>query len=406
MLAIFGIYHKRDSFYELFSKILPQKKGYELVFWTIQLKPVCEKIIQKNINEFEYKHPRIKIVWVDIPIAEAQKRTLASILGDNPPDLINLNPDFSMLLAERGALEFFDPSELEEFHPELVNALKFNDKIFGIPYYATSSVTLYNKKAYDTCTDEPVPQTYNGLAKLAPALKPCQNSVYTVNLNENDTLARILNKYDVSNFNSDEQVENTKEVFSMFKTLYNGGYIPKDSLTITNREVIEKYMAPNTMFVVVGANFIKMVQENAKNVYKDSAVVSQLTGPSGKYDFALMNFIIPKKATHRELAKEFALQLTSFENQLEFAKLTNVLPVNKNALENEYFNVCDPSDLLAQARCESKKQLDNLVSVNFGYKNKKAINDTLNRTLEDYILQNAGTGAIRQMIQEIKTLQE
>ena len=48
-------------------------------------------------SEFEKKHEGYKIKWIDIPIKEAQKRTLASILSSTPPDLINLNPDFSAL---------------------------------------------------------------------------------------------------------------------------------------------------------------------------------------------------------------------------------------------------------------------------------------------------------------------
>jgi len=408
VLAVLGaVYTQRHL-------LLPEDNKNELVFWTIQLKPVCEKIIQRNINEFERTHKDIKITWVDIPIAEAQKRTLASILGNNPPDLVNLNPDFSMLLAERGALQTFTPRELEDFHPELVKALKFNGRIFGVPYYATSSVTLYNKAAYNKCIvqdeENPVsfPKTYDELEKLAPKLQGCtpnSGSVFTVNLNENDTLARILSKYDISNFNSPYSVHEVTKVFDMFKRMYNSGYLPKDSLTINHREVIEKYMSPSTMFVVTGANFINMVKENAQDVYNNSAVAPQLTGLNGKYDVALMNFIIPKKSKHKALAKEFVLQLTSPENQLEFARLTNVLPANVLALENDYFNLCDPADLIAQARCESKRQLDNLIDINFGYKNKKAINDTINRAFEGYILENSGAKGIEALAQEVKLLQ-
>lgn len=42
------------------------------------------------------------IKWVDVPFSEGEKRTLAAVMTDNPPDLINLNPDFSALLAQKG----------------------------------------------------------------------------------------------------------------------------------------------------------------------------------------------------------------------------------------------------------------------------------------------------------------
>ena len=50
-----------------------------------------------------------------------------------------------------------------------------------------------------------------------------------------------------------------------------------------------------------------------------------------------MNLIIPKRAKYKDLAFEFAQTLTNKENQLEFAKITNVLPANKKALNKKWF---------------------------------------------------------------------
>ena len=128
-----------------------KNRNNEFTIWTIQLKPVAQEIIEKNISYFKQVHPQIKVVWVDIPIAEAQKRTLAAILGKNPPDLINLNPDFSLILAQRGALEYFSEKESERFIPSTVEMLKYKGKIFALPFYATSSITLYNKEILNSC---------------------------------------------------------------------------------------------------------------------------------------------------------------------------------------------------------------------------------------------------------------
>ena len=93
------------------------------------IKSPAGRFIEDNIEAFKKQHPDIEVVWVDIPIAEAQKRTLASVLSGNPPDLINLNPDFSSLLAQKGILEYFTEEETNEFHPELVDKLRYNGNI-------------------------------------------------------------------------------------------------------------------------------------------------------------------------------------------------------------------------------------------------------------------------------------
>ena len=87
-------------------------KNNELVFQTLQMRDFSD-YINKIINDFEKDNPEIKIKWVDVPFSEGEKRTLASILGNNPPDLINLNPDFSAILAQKGTLEEIDEKRVQ-----------------------------------------------------------------------------------------------------------------------------------------------------------------------------------------------------------------------------------------------------------------------------------------------------
>ena len=381
----------------------------EFTIWTIQLKPVAQEVIEENISYFQQIYPHIKITWVDIPIAEAQKRTLAAVLGKNPPDLINLNPDFSVILAQRGALDYFSEDEGKKFISSTVDILRYNGKIFALPFYATSSITLYNKKLYNSCGYENPPKTYEELANHAQNLKNC-TGIYplAINLNENDSLAKILNKYNITTFKNKEEIARAISIYSMFNDLYKKNLISKDTLTINHREMAEKYMSGNALFVVLGSNFLNMVKENAPQIYSQSDISAQLLGDSQKYDVALMNFVIPKYAKHKSLAHEFANLLTGEDAQIKLAKLTNVIPVNKEALKNEYFSQCS-SDLIAKARCESIKQLENSGNKDFGVQNKKEINDAINKTAETILLDGSITeksieNKIKELAKTIKRL--
>ena len=171
----------------------------------------------------------------------------------------------------------------------------------------------------------------------------------------------------------------------MFNDMYKKGYIPKDSLTINHREMIEKYMSNQALVIVAGSNFIKMIKQNAPDIYSKSAIAPQLVGSNKKYDISLMNLVIPKKAQNKELAREFAFEITNKNNQLELAKLTNVLPANKYALSDDYFKNCS-SDIEQMSRCESAKQLNNAILSKVEIKDKKALNEILNKTLEEILL--------------------
>ena len=130
------------SIFFVFSK---KQENNEVVFWTLQMNDFAP-YINGVIKEFEAENPNIKIKWVDVPFSEGEKRTLASVLSDNPPDLVNLNPDFSSTLAHKGALQEIPQEKTTQFNQEILNSLKTNGKIYSIPWYATSAITIYNKK--------------------------------------------------------------------------------------------------------------------------------------------------------------------------------------------------------------------------------------------------------------------
>lgn len=360
--------------------VFQNKKNEEKTFsfWTIQLKAPAGDIINKNIEKFKKLHPDIKVVWVDIPIAEAQKRTIASILGGNPPDLINLNPEFSLSLAQKNTLEFFNENDAKNFNEGLVNKLKYDNKIYALPFYATSAVTILNKEKFKNCKINL--KTYDDILKLSSCKNP---PIFGASLNEGDSFSKILNKYGVNSKTLNE--ENLKNIYFKFYDMNKNGLLLKDTLTITHRENIEKYMSGSASFIVAGSNFISMIKENAPEIYNNSILLPQLTGSNGEYDISIMSFIIPKKAKNKELAKEFINLISDYESQMALAKKTNVLPANKIALNDDYFKNCG-SELMENARCIAAKQLNNPIKNDFGYKNKKEINDTINNYLEILLL--------------------
>ena len=355
----------------------------EVTFWTLQMNDFAP-YINGIIKEFETQNPDIKIKWIDVPFSEGEKRTLASVLSDTPPDLINLNPDFSALLAQRGALYEIDTKYTNDFNQEILETLKYNGKLYSIPWYATSAVTIYNKDLVKKANIT-LPSTYDELGKTAPQIRNTGAYAMLPNITENDTMLRILNKYGINsaqNINSDKSIE----VFNYFKNLYENDLIPKESITQTHREALEKYMAEKIVFFQAGANFLTMIKENAPSTYEKTDVAPQLLGELGQNDFSLMNFVIPERAAHKEQALKFALFLTNERNQLELAKLTNVLATNQKTLQNEFYTKYDGNDLTAKARVISAKQLNHVKPALETERNQKEINTLINTAVQQILL--------------------
>lgn len=368
----------------------------EVIFWTLQMSDFSD-YMNSVIKEFEKENPDIKIKWIDVPFSEGEKRTLASVLSDNPPDLINLNPDFSATLAQKGALYEIPQENAVQFNQAIVNSLKYNGKLYSLPWYATSAVTIYNKELIDKAGVK-VPLTYEEAGKAAQIIKSKTGAyIFLPNITENDTILKILNKYGV---NSPENItdENSVKVFEYFKNLYEKNLIPKESITQTHREALEKYMSENIVLFQAGANFLNMIKENAPMTYAHTDVTSQMTGKLGQNDFSLMNFVIPLKAKHKEEAVKFVLFLTNNQNQLELAKLTNVIAVNQETLKNDFYTKYSPDDLMAKARVISAKQLNKVEPVMKSSQNQKDINNLVNSAVQKILL---GESETKQILQKL-----
>lgn len=380
------------------------KPENDVVFWTLQMNDFAP-YITGVISEFEKENPEIKIKWIDVPFSEGEKRTLASVLSDNPPDLINLNPDFTALLAQRGALYEIEEQYTKQYNQEITDALKYNGKLYSLPWYATSAVTIYNKELAAKAGVK-LPKTYEDLADIAPAVRQKTGAyIMLPNITENDTMLKILNKYGVTsqNINSNKSAQ----IFDYFKKLYEKDLIPKESITQTHREALEKYMAEKIVFFQAGANFLNMIKENAPSTYAKTDVAPQVTGELGQNDFSLMNFVIPARAKHKEEALKFALFLTNDKNQLELAKLTNVLAVNQKTLNDEFYTKYDKNDLTAKARVISAKQLYKITPVMVTERNQKEINTIVNTAVQQILLNKNTTKKILDDVSnKIKLMEE
>lgn len=380
LTGIFFVFNKKDV------------KNDEVVFWTLQMNDFAP-YINGVIDEFESQNPDIKIKWVDVPFSEGEKRTLASVLSDNPPDLVNLNPDFSATLAHKGALYELPEQSTKQFNTEILNSLKYNGKIYSIPWYATSAVTIFNKDLLQK-SGIPIPSTYSEIAQAAPIVRSKTGAyIMLPNVTENDTMLKILNKYGVADSNL-LNTEKAVNVFDMFKYLYMNDLIPKESVTMTLQESLEKYMAGNIVLIGAGANFLNMIRENAPSTYAKTDVAPQIRGVLGQNDFSLMNFVIPLRARHKDEALRFALFLTNEKNQLELAKLTNVLAVNQKALQNDFYTKYDQKDLMAKARVISARQLNKIEPVYRTQKGQKEINNIINSAVQEVLLDKGSTESI------------
>ncbi len=370
-----------------------QEEKITVEFWTLQLSDFTP-YMNSMIDEYEKSHPNIKIKWIDVPFSEGEKRVLASIMSNHVPDLVNLNPSFSSTLASKGTLSdisaYSDKQDFDDFLHPAMNLCTQNGKTYCIPWYITSSITLYNSELTDKAGIKKLPQKDEEIYEFAKQIKN-KTGKYALmpTLSEDGYMFKNLIKHNISIIDEkNKQIFlSTKEVQNIYKIwseLYSSSFIPKESITQTHREALEKYMSGELAMLQTGANFLVMIKDNAPDIYKKTKLAPQLNLENGVVDFSMMNLIIPEKSKHQKEALEFALFLTSEKNQVEFSKLAPVLPSSKKALDNNFFD--SDSTLIEQGRKISAYQMKTGKTNIPLYPQQKEINTTVDYATQKIIL--------------------
>ncbi len=324
----------------------------EIEFWTMQLKPQFTQYFDRLNSSFETKDPTIKLRWVDIPWSAMESKILTAISAKTAPDVVNLNPNFAAQLATRNAWlnlnDTITPAVRNTYLPKIWQASSIETcrennctkTTFGLPWYLTTRVTIYNRQLFQQAGITQPPKTYAELATVAKQIKDKTGKyaffVTFVPGDSGEVLeslvqmgVELVDKSGKAAFDTPEGIE----AFRYWIDLYQQQLLPPEVLTQGHRQGIELYQAGETALLSSGAEFLQTIANNAPTIASVSAAAPQITGKTGKKNVAVMNLVIPRDTDKVDKALEYALYLTNTDNQLQFAKEANVLPSTVDSVE-------------------------------------------------------------------------
>ena len=353
--------------------------------------------------DYERRHPNVRIHWVDIPFSEGPKRTLTAMLSSRVPDVVNLNPDFSAILASRGALtdmrRALPPEKIAEYLPVAWDAatLRRTDGAsitFGVPWYITSGVTLYHRGLLRRAGFSRPPATFDALPAFVGAIKR-RTGAYGLMppIAEGGHLLKELQKTGVTLWDTTGRAvfatDRAANLLTHYVAMYRAGLIPAEALTEGHQAAVGRYQAGTLAMLSIGPNFLKIVKENAPDIYKETGVAPQFPQDAPYKDFALMVLSVPEKSAHPKEAVDFAAFVTNAENQYALAQVAPVLPSVTRALARPYFTRATRGDLMAEGRRISALQLLRAKDVFRVRPEQHAVNETV-----DYYAQMALLGKL------------
>jgi multiple sugar transport system substrate-binding protein/putative chitobiose transport system substrate-binding protein len=356
-----------------FSASTSAKELKEIEFWTINLSPHFDDYFLNKIEEFENIHSDLEIKWEDVNFSTINQQLRHRLASGDIPEVVNLSPQLMASLLEENLL--FPISSLDEdyskqYYPLLWENGNYKNQYYAFPWYLSSKLMIYNQEIFKIADLDPenVPQSKEELFRAAEIITE-KTGVYgmmpQLKIQHELIEAGIeLFKEENGELKAAFNTEEAEKIISSYQRLAAAGVIPRDTLASGFNIALERYQQNELAILFSPPQFLKAV-ENESEYLKDVTALSEIpAAEEGLINAALMNLVIPKAASYKEDAAEFAYFITSPAAQAEFSSQASVLPsavisvqdknIDQNSLNKEKIEVIS---LEAEAQQILRKQL-------------------------------------------------
>lgn len=136
-------------------------------------------VIEQLCSDFNESQDKYEVVHVNYPWGDVWTKALAATAAGNPPDIII--QDIRTVTHRAEAQQATDLTELvdaegeeftKQFYPQLMDAMVYNDHIYGLPFVTDTRILYYDKDAFVEAGLDPEkpPKTWNELVEYARKL--------------------------------------------------------------------------------------------------------------------------------------------------------------------------------------------------------------------------------------------
>ncbi|ACZ86025.1 ABC transporter substrate-binding protein [Streptosporangium roseum] len=344
----------------------------EVEFWTINLKKNFNDYVTGLITQYQKEHPKVTVKWVDVPGQDSATKLLAAMASGDVPDAVNLgSPDIGRFIPSLAPMDdYFKPEDLADFQPNLVEPLRQDGKLYGVPWYnGGAPVAMYRKSVVSKAgfDEKAPPKTYDEALDLAAKVYD-ETKVYGINEIPGPSVVSVLRYYGVTLLSEDRKKAafNTPEVAAIierFKKSYDEHGIAPGSVSKDVRALPQSLDNGQVAFTAsANGSTLVNIQKNAPDIYKDLVVTEPVRTAGGGYLLnAQQTFTIPKASKHKKAAAEFIKFFTNGANQLAFCKIVPIYPSTISSTKDAFFTGTggtEPMDVARQVIVKGLPKLE------------------------------------------------
>ena len=320
----------------------------QLEFWTISLQPFTTAYMQGVINRYEQSHPGVRIRWIDLQLQAFDQKLLAAIAGGVAPDVVNLNTEMTVRMAQADALVDMDgavpPAARARYFPNIWASLRVQGRAYGIPWYVEPDILAYNRALFRQAGLDPAhpPSTADAFIQTAVTIKqktgvygfmPNVDTIRLLTLFQEDGLPVLSPDRRRAVFDSPGHAA----LLARYVDLFKRDMFPADTLQRGYLGATERYAAGQLAMLVIGPEFLLRIRSDGPDAYRETLVAPAPLGRGGVVNLPTMDLAVPLASRRRAEALEFALFMTNDENQLALSHVVVTFPSTRAAAADPYF---------------------------------------------------------------------
>lgn len=351
-----------------------QREKITIEFWTIALGDAFADYINGMIQTYEDEHPQVQIKWVDVSGGEVSEKLLAALVGQTPPDVVNIYdlPRFLQfsVLADMDSL--VSPEEQNKRFDNFWRGIgQYQGRNYVIPWYTGVSMLWYNKSLFERAgldPDQP-PTTIDEMLAMGQQIYE-RTGKYGVSWRLHPSLGtppwallHIDGFWPLFNKERSKTLINDPAAAAILQKwiiAYQNGAIPPEALAASHRDDVNWFIEGRAaMFPFSGGWITRYFDQSFEKVAQPAA---QPRGRLGSVPANSQAIVVPRMSDHVEQAVDFALFVTNDTNQLEFCRQVAILPSTKKAAADPYFQR-EPVTLADQANLFSYRDIGNSIVI-------------------------------------------
>ncbi|MFB2893522.1 ABC transporter substrate-binding protein [Aerosakkonemataceae cyanobacterium BLCC-F50] len=310
-----------------------------------QSNPNESQLLRRVLQDFEREYPDIKVKY-EVINQQYMDVIKTRLIGDTAPDVFYLDAFEAPLLMQNNVLEplnsyINDKYNLSDFIPSLLNAFKYNQKIFGLPKDFSTLALFYNLQAFKAAKLIKPPATWTELRQDSQKLTRDGNGDRRIDqyglgiipeLSRQSFLIKtfggtLINQNGYATFATAEGLKGLQLIIDLYRN-YRTAAQPSDVGASTGSEMFGQGKAA---MVIEGSWAIPYLKETFPQLKFATAELPTIAGKKGTMAYTVA-YVMNKRTKHKDAAWKLIAYLTSKQGMKAWANQGLVLPSRQSVI--------------------------------------------------------------------------